>query len=190
MEGVVSNSSQLDLSMLHPCTHEEVDTCIFVHVSDISRNGAKRVTITSTDTDVIVIALYAFRYLNLDELWVNFGHGQHQRWYPIHTHALILGKERCDALPFWYALTGCDTVSQFAGRAKKTAWNTWSAFPEATQSFARLSTLNVFSDEDINIVQRFVVLMYDRAGELNDVNKCGQHLFTKKNRQVEGCPPT
>ena len=86
MEGVVSNSSQLDLSMLHPCTHEEAGTRIFVHVSDISRNGAKRVTITSTDTDVIVIALYAFRYLNLDELWVNFGHGQYQRWYPIHIY--------------------------------------------------------------------------------------------------------
>ena len=121
IEGFVSNSSQLDLSTLHPCTYEEADTRIFVHVSDIARNGAKRVTITSTDTDVIVIALYAFRYLNLDELWVNFGHGQHQRWYPIHTHTLILGKEQCDALPVWYAPTGCDTVSQFAGRTKKTA---------------------------------------------------------------------
>ena len=35
------------------------------------------------------------------------------------------GSKKCCALPFWFAFTGCDTMLHFAGRGKKTAWNTW-----------------------------------------------------------------
>ena len=49
-----------------------------------------------------------------------------------------LGPGSCDALPLFHALTGCDTVSAFAGRGKKTAWQTWKAFPEVTDAFNEL----------------------------------------------------
>ena len=62
-------------------------------------------------------------------------------------------------------------------------------FADDTMLFSIVNDINI-NINIINIVQRFVVLMYDRASELNDVNKCRQHLFTKKNRPVEGCPPT
>ena len=186
-ESVLSNSQTLDLSTLQPCTHEEADTRMFVHVDDISKNGLKKISVIATDTDVVVIALYAYQYLNLDELWIDFGRCTNQRYYPIHVYAKLLGKEKCDALPFWYALTGCDTVSQFAGHGKKTAWSTWNSFPE---SFKQLSFINRSDEEDIKIVERFVILMYDRTIALSDINKCRQHLFTKKSRPVEGCLPT
>ena len=78
-----------------------------------------------------------FFSLDVEQLWVEFGAGQHRRWLAIHEHARLLGEETCMALPFWHALTGCDTVSHFAGRGKKTAWATWAMFPEVTEALVR-----------------------------------------------------
>ena len=46
------------------------------------------------------------------------------------------------------------------------------------------------SDEDFVVMQRVVILMYDRSSECYDVNECRKELFTKKGRPVEGIPPT
>ena len=86
--------------------------------------------IVSNDADVVLIDLCAFLSLDVEQLWVEFGAGQHRRWLAIHKHARLLGEETCRALLFWHALTGCDTVSHFAGHGKKTAWATWAIFPE------------------------------------------------------------
>ena len=32
-------------------------------------------------------------------------------------------------IPMFHAFSGCDTVSAFCGRGKKTAWITWEEFP-------------------------------------------------------------
>ena len=42
-------------------------------------------------------------------------------------------------LPFFHALTGCDTTSSFKGKAKKSAWQTWKSFQAATPIFEELS---------------------------------------------------
>ena len=77
-------------------------------------------------------------------------------------------------------------MSQFAGRGKKIRWSTWNSFPEATESFKQLSSIDTSDEEDIKVVERFVILMYDRTSGLSDVNKCRQHLFTKKSSPVKG----
>ena len=43
----------------------------------------------------------------------------------------------CQALPFWFALTGCDFVSMFGGRGKKTAWYVWQKHPKVTEVLKR-----------------------------------------------------
>ena len=108
----------------------------------------------------------------LDELWIDIGCGNNQRYYPIHEYAKPLGKDKCDA----------------AGSDKKKTWSIWNKFPEATESFKQLSFITRSDEEDIKIVERFMMLMYDRTIDLSDINNC--HLFTKKSRPVEGCPPT
>ena len=42
-----------DTSSLAPCTHEEADTCIFLHLEDAVRHGHNRVLIRTVDTDVV-----------------------------------------------------------------------------------------------------------------------------------------
>ena len=121
---VISNTRSLT-DNLQPCSQEEADTRLLLHVRDIASSGLRKIMIIASDTDVVVIALYIFHSLFIEELWIEFGAGKHRRWLPIHRYAALLGEEICRALPLWYALTGCDTVSSFAGRGKKTAWDTW-----------------------------------------------------------------
>jgi len=39
----------------------------------------------------------------------------------------------------FHALTGCDTVSAFAGRGKRTAWTVWESFPELTKALSEVN---------------------------------------------------
>jgi hypothetical protein len=133
----VTSNHEIESSRLERCNHEEADTRVFIHVNDASRNGMDRVKVVTVDTDVVVIALCVFPLLALSELWIEIGTGQHRRWLPIHKYAALLGEETCSAIPFWFSVTGCDTVSMFAGRGKKTCWNVWKSNPEVTSVFAR-----------------------------------------------------
>ena len=87
--------------------------------------------------DIVVITLHIFCDLKIEELWIEYGCVKNCWWLPIHNYVKLLGEDKWKALPFWYSLTGCDTVSSFCGRGKKTAWDAWSCFPEVTQCFLR-----------------------------------------------------
>ena len=89
------------------------------------------------------------------------------------------------------AFTGCDTVSAFATRGKKTAWETWKAFEVATEAFIALSRApKHIPDEVISIIERFTILLYDRTSSQLDVNLARLELFTKKGKGMEQIPPT
>ena len=129
------------MNHLQPCNKEEADDRMFLHVQNASVSGHRKISIITVDTDVVVIACYCFADLDVDELWIEYGTGKHRKWIPIHELVNALGVEKCRAMLFWYAYTGCDTVSQFLGRGKKTAWKVWSNFPAATDTFTRYSSL-------------------------------------------------
>ena len=42
----------------------------------------------------------------------------------------------------------------------------------------------------MSVIERFVILTYDRLSELSDVNQARQELFTKGNKALENIPPT
>ena len=127
-----------------------------------SRLGFKRQIIVTVDTDLVVIILYIYWDLNVTELWIEFGAEKDRRWLPVYSYEL-LGKRVCRAVIFWFAWTGCDTVSQFLGCGKPTAWKSWKAFPELIDTFIKLSRSAEISTEAIEMIEPFVVLMYDRT---------------------------
>ena len=59
-----------------------------------------------------------------------------------------------------HAFTGCDTVvSAFCGKGKKSAWQTWEVFPDATDVFTRLSKItHSLLETDIEILRHLFVL--------------------------------
>ena len=84
------------------------------------------------------MAISHFSEINSAELWIAFGTKSNFRYIPVYVIANQMDKNTCKALPVFHAFTGCDTVSAFGGRGKKTAWNTWKVFPEVTEAFIML----------------------------------------------------
>ena len=106
-----------------------------------------------------------------DELWVALGTGRHFRFIPIHEVAVAVGPSTSATLPLFHALTGCDTVSSFAGIGKKTAWAAWNVYPEVTEAFEELMHMaDPISDRTLKVIERFVVLMYSRTSDLSRDN--------------------
>ena len=124
------------------------------------------------------------------ELWLAFGTGKHFRYLAGHKIASGLGPKKAQTLPMFHALTGCDTVSSFVGHDKKTAWNTWNAFPELTDALLKSTCAPSDILEDVmHTIERFVILLYDRTSTCTDIDKARRKLFAKKN-SVRQIPPT
>lgn len=86
---------------------------------------------------------------------------------------------------------GCDSTSAFHGKGKKSAWATWSSFPDVTQAFISLSSSPAtITDDDIALLERYVALLYDRTSSAVDVNVARKDLFTRKGRSTDAIPPT
>ena len=180
----------MDFSNLMPCNHEEADSRIFLHMSDIAESGLRRVAIRTVDMDVVVLATSLFYTLILDELQIAFGTGKSFRYIPAHEIARSLGEIKSTALPFFHSLTGCDTVSFFGGNGKRAAWNTWNSFDTLTGVFAEFSKPIIsVPEESEKLVERFVILLYDRTSSDEEINFWRKSLFTK-GRSIDNIPPT
>ena len=75
-ENVVTSRAVLEISSVTPCSMEEADERIFVHVKHYSREHA-HIMIKTADSDVAVIAIANFHQLvPLNELWIEFDAGK------------------------------------------------------------------------------------------------------------------
>ena len=64
----------------------------------------------------------------------------------------------------FHALTGCDTVSFFSGRGKKTVWDVWKVFPELTPVLKAMLMLPEDIDHTfLDVIERFVIFVTARA---------------------------
>jgi len=145
-----------------------------LHAAHAAHAGHSKITIRSVDTDVVVLAVALACTLEADdEVWVmSFGTGKAFRFLAAHEMARALGPEKAQALPMFHALIGCDTVSCYARRGKRTAWAVWIALPELTQVLIDLTTAPAQVDEDATqTIERFVILLYDRTSTSTDVNR-------------------
>ena len=90
---------------LSPCSHEQVDTRMMVHipVSHVSINRHWRGSVSCCD----------FRPKGI---MVSYGTRRKHRILLVHLFAKALGPSKSKCFPIFHALTGCDTTSFFAGR--------------------------------------------------------------------------
>ena len=72
-EEVLSNPPS-DVSQLQPCTHEEADSRMLLHVWNAYQQGYRSIVIHTTDTDVVVIAIAVSSMMGSCEVWLAFGH--------------------------------------------------------------------------------------------------------------------
>ena len=70
---------------------------MFLHALNATKNGYKNLILKANDTDVVILAIYAYMHLQnvgLQKLWVSFGKGQHARLIPIHETVRALGEDK------------------------------------------------------------------------------------------------
>ena len=188
---VLTSSDRTEMSNLAPCTHEEADTRLMIHALDASLRGHRRIKIRTNDTDVMVLALSVVSTLPVNEFWITYGSGKNVQHMPAHDVVLSLGPSKASALPMFHALTGSDTVSFFRNRGKKSAWDVWKVFPELTPVLCALkASPEIITEESLAVLERFVVLLYDRTSSLLKVNEARQELFCQKSREFDNIPPT
>ena len=190
--------SKTELQKMLPSNHEEADTRMCLHVADAVHKGATNVIVSTVDTDVVVILVGTFCQLKKMrpdvQLWVAFGNGKHYKRYHINSICEQLGEDKCVALPFFHAFTGCDTTSQFNGKGKKSCWEAWDAFPFVTKGFAfpmknhfvPLTTESPFFE----LIEAFTCVLYDRSTTCEEVNDLRKDLFPRKVQRMQHLPPT
>ena len=81
-----------DVGAVTPCTHEEADTRIFLHVAAATFAGHRQVIIRTSDSDVVVLGVSTFMTLEqrIDELWIAFGMRRHFRFVRLCIQATYL----------------------------------------------------------------------------------------------------
>ncbi|KAJ8364686.1 hypothetical protein SKAU_G00135170 [Synaphobranchus kaupii] len=89
--------------------------------------------------------------------------------------------------------TWCDTTSAFFGIGKRTAWTTWEAFPQITDTLivlmAHPAELNIDSIH-MEVLERFTILMYAKTSNASHVNVAHQEHFSQGTQTLETIPPT
>jgi len=118
------STQTINMEELVARSHDEADTQIFVHAIHAVRQGSKATMIKASDTDVLVIAvsvLPSLQQSGLQQLWVSFGQRNNLRWIPVHEFCLAIGLAKTRQILFFHAFTGCDAVSAFRGKGKKSA---------------------------------------------------------------------
>ena len=100
-----------------PCEAEEVDQRLVRHTLNLIQNVYKNVLVLKIDTDVLVLLISCIGRI---ELGVDI-HAyliNSELYYGIRAIIQELESNICRALPFFYALSGCNTVSSFYGKGK------------------------------------------------------------------------
>ena len=171
---------QEDIHLIAPCSHEEADNRMMLHVAH-AQHDHHQILVRTVDTDVVMLAVMVAETLPAkNEVWVAFGAGKNFRYLATHQIAARLGTEKLLALPMFRALTGCDTVSAFVGHDKKTAWAIWNSFPELTTALLELAHAPIeISKQPIHVIERFVILMYDKTSTCTHVNEARKKLFVR-----------
>ena len=176
---ILCSPARNNTTNLAPCTHEEADTRMTLHAADAVQEGYRKIVLRTVDTDVLVLAMAFAGILPRSESralanWATTA--------PKDEISNNLGSGMSKALPVFHAFTACDTVSRFAGRGKKTAFTVWKHFPAITDTFLQLavSPTSPISEACMECLERFVIFMYDRAGNKTSVDETRKQCLYRK----------
>lgn len=128
----------------------------------------------------------------LKELWVYYGPQGKARYLACHSIAAALGERKCAALRGFHAFSGCDTVSFFNGKRKRSAFSAWLASPDVvTDAFIELGKATpVLNSSVMSALERFTVLLYRPKSTSWSVDSERQLMFVSENKSLFAIPPT
>ena len=67
----------------------------------------------------------------------------------------------------------------------------WYVYPEASPVCTKLSKiLPIIGKEEQNVLEKFIITMYDRSSQTIDIDAVRLNLFSRKQRLYDTKPPT
>lgn len=193
-EHAYKNNDAIDVGGISPCNHTDSASRVVLHAKDSSKTHWS-ICIQTSKVLSVVLGLYAFGsafsgLTSEHELFIQFASKKKERIIPIH-QIYNQFADIAEILIYFHTFTGCETVSSFYSIGKTKAFNTWMKYRQADAAFkALIETKTPNIDEKVlEIIQRFVVLMYDSKSNSTLVNDFRWLLF-KKNTSIERIPPT
>ena len=115
---VKSSDPELDISFLR-ADHEEADTRLILHCVHARM---ETMVVSARDTNVLLLLLAHYDKMGCTRLYMKAGTWKEPKYFPVHAIREVLSADQIDTLLAFHAVTGCDSVSQFCGHGKKTAW--------------------------------------------------------------------
>ncbi|CAH3188967.1 unnamed protein product [Porites lobata] len=163
--------------------HEEADTRIILHCI---HSDAEFLVVACQDTDVFCLLIAHIDKMRCKQLWMKAGTSKKPKYLPIHTirERLKNSVSKIETILPFHAITGCDTVSFFAGHSKKTAWK---AFAHHQKLLESLGDGNL-DDTTVKSVEKFISRVY-AAANAEGCNEARAALFSRC-RSPEALPPT
>lgn len=180
--GKDASCNDKNVSMQHVCptNQEEADTRLILHAQSAVNDGHTNIVVRTVDSDVLVLCVVFCSHNPTIKLWIELGTGKNVKALSAHNIALNLGI-KSHALPFFHAFTGCETVSSFSGRDKKSAWKTWMSHLAITDTFTALSRpITCINTTILENIERFVIKMYDKTCQVADINDARRIIFIQK----------
>ena len=174
--------------------HEETDSKMFVYAYDLmSKFMVPNIIIKSPDTDVAV--LFCYHYFNhlKDVFRVGLKQEQGTKIVLFQSILFVIGSDHRFAIFFQHSsVTGCDSVSSFAGIGKK------KAFQVLCKKKEKLESLLIFGDShDIDEYNRgfksalmLIIFLYGGTDDDVDIAQLRYKLFSQKSLGGAKLPPT
>ena len=82
----------------------------------------------------MVLTVAVVSRINVQESWLA-GSSQCFQFIPMHELALLVLVLKSQTPPMFHAYTGCNTMTCFGTKGKKTAWDTWKMYEDVTTEF-------------------------------------------------------
>ena len=136
------------------------------------------------DTDVLLLLLAHYARMRCIRLYMKAETSNAPKYFPVHEIRKLLFIDLEDTLLAFRAVTGCDSVSQFNGHGKKTAW---AVFKQHHTDLIGLGKGSLTENIDIS-TEKFIGKMYG-VPEIDTCNKARVKLFCI-GRTQDTLPPT
>lgn len=176
----MSSNPSFEISSLQ-AEHEEADTRLILHCIHAK---VKTIVVSARDTDVLLLLLAHFDKMTCTYLYMKAGTSKAPKYFPVHEIHKLLSADQLHALLAFHAVTGCDSVSQFSGHSKKTAWK---VFLDHHKDLLGLGK-GPLTDNIIRLTETFICRIYG-VPEVHTLDKARVKLFCS-GRSQESLPPT
>lgn len=135
----------------------------------LANHDNRKVMMRAVDSNVLVLDIAAAQQLSIYELWI------------VSTSGKIF--DTCQSMRLHVPVT---QSSAFAGHRKTTVWDIWKTFNDLSPAFCNLSSTPRSVDDQLDVLESFVVLLCDRASREEKMNLARKQLSSQKSRRIEG----